>query len=395
MELRATGDQPSLLSFGSAAWRIATLYFLLFAARGLIIPFLNIYLASVGFTGSEIGVLISLSALVQLLATPTLNWIADRQGQHRWLFYGLVASNAIASFALAFSPVKAWLVGVVLVRDSSDMPNASLLSQLTITWLAQHGRSLYGRFRAFGSLGWAASTFISGAIFAAGGYVLLFVVSGVANLIALTLGAALPARTVEREARPQQTIPRPTRFYLLNGISFLFYVGMTAVAAFSFLYFKQDLGADNATIGYIASLGALTEIPAMLILDRLLRRANLLTLLIIGTAGSAAIWFVYTLLQDATPLLPLMVLRGTFFSLQNLSLVLLIARMGHPANAATNQAITQITIPGLAVLLTGALSGWIVDNAGLRTLLQLAALLSGCSALLLLLLRRPLTVAEG
>jgi PPP family 3-phenylpropionic acid transporter len=370
------------------AWRIAGLFFMLFAARGLILPFLNLYLTTLGFTGVEIGLLVSASALIQLLTAPALHHLADRHGQHRKLFVGLVVTNVLATLMLIASPLKGWLAGVVLIRDSADTPSAALLSQLVITWISQRGKQAFGRLRAFGSLGWAATTAVSGAIFAVGGYHLLFVLAALCNLMALPLAFVLPARTVEKGDRPRAAVPRPFGFWLLMAVLFLFYVGMNAVAAFSFIYFRQGLGADNATIGIVSSVAALAEIPAMVLIDRVLRRADLRSLLTVGMGGTALLWFAFALLNGPGLLIPLMMVRGIAFSAFAVGMPLLVGKLSHPANAATNQALAQVTIPGLAVLVTGSISGWIFDHLGARTLLELASVAGLGAALLLVATRR-------
>src|SRR5437870_4929048 len=73
--------------------RISGIQFISYAARGLISPFIPLYLISVGFTGTQIGFLGSLSALIQLTSSPLLHTLADRSGRHRRLYYGLLTGN--------------------------------------------------------------------------------------------------------------------------------------------------------------------------------------------------------------------------------------------------------------------------------------------------------------
>jgi MFS family permease len=73
--------------------RVAALHFVTFAAQGLAFPFVNLYLVSVGFSGTQIGLLASTSALAQLTVTPLLNRMADRTGRHGQLYLSLLAGN--------------------------------------------------------------------------------------------------------------------------------------------------------------------------------------------------------------------------------------------------------------------------------------------------------------
>lgn len=362
-----------------------------FAARGLAIPFINLYLVSVGFTGAQIGILTSISALVQLTVSPLLHTLADRTGRHRQLYYGFVIGNICACIGIvAFSNAPILLGSMVLFRDLADGPGTALLSQLTITWLDQRGRQIYGKLRAWGSFGWSITTLISGGIFAIGGYPLLFILSALFNVAVLPLIRVLPQHTTEMRIHSALPASRPRGFYILLASIFLYFVGASAFTAFSFIYYKQDLGANNQLIGVISSVSALSEIPAMLLIDRLIRRADISITLAIGLFGLGVLWFALSQLSSTVFLIPLMMLRGTFYTLQVVSLTLLVSRISHPVNAATNQALAQVTIPGLAILLTGAVSGWLFDHAGARSLFQLAALLALISAGLLVIARRQL-----
>src|SRR5690606_20762241 len=132
--------------------------------------------------------------------------------------------------------------------------------------------------RAWGSLGWAVTTFISGRIFAIGGFPLLFVMAGLCNLILLPIVRVLPERTtghIKTERSATKPAPRHPAFYILMVSTFLFYAGMNAIGAFSFIYLQNYLGATTEMVGIFASVAALAEIPSMMIIDRLLRRLNI------------------------------------------------------------------------------------------------------------------------
>ena len=56
----------------------------------------------------------------------------------------------------------------------------------------------------------------------------------------------------------------------------------------------------------------------------------------------------------------------------------------------TNQSLALVNVPGLAVLLTGPVSGWIFDHMGPRTLFQLCGVIGFCAVLLLIAARHHL-----
>jgi len=170
--------------------------------------------------------------------------------------------------------------------------------------------------------------------------------------------------------------------------AFLYFVGMNAVTSFGFIFLQRDLKASNEMIGILASIAALAEIPAMVLIDFLLRRTNARLTLAVGALGMAGTWLAFAFLTGPDLLIPLMIVRGTFYTLHTVSITLLVSHISHPANAATNQALSQATIPALALLLTGSASGWIFDHLGPRVLFELAGMTGILSAILLIGLRR-------
>ncbi len=374
----------------SRLWQISALQVMTFAARGLMLPFANLYLTSVGFNNSQIGTLISVTALIQLLVTPALNALADRQGAHRWLYYGLTGVSVISLFAFTMPISALWLDATLILRTISDNSAVTLLAQLTVTKLAQVGKTMFGRVRMWGSFGYGLTTIAAGTIFARGGYSLLFILSGAITAATLFLIRALPARTAEKHTAQTVKASRTMNFYLLAASVFRFYIGNSAFGGFSFIYYQKELGADNGLIGLVTSLSALSEIPAMLLIDSLIRRWNVRTMLIVGTAGLSVIWLLLSTLQGTSLLLPILLIRGTFFACQTVSITLLIAEISPPAIVATNLALIQVTVPGVATLLTGLVSGLIFDHFGGRVLFQCMGILGVLSAVMILLVRRRL-----
>ncbi|MGJ3240334.1 MAG: MFS transporter [Anaerolineae bacterium] len=381
---------------GQSLKSLSAVTFFNYAARGFIFPFISLYLLSVGFTGTQIGLVLSASAAFRLIVPPVLNAFADRTGRHRQLFYGLVMGNALATLGLVILTFSYWILGaMVVVRDSLDMPSASLLSQLTITRLQQQGRDIYGRIRAWGSFGWAVTTMISGSILAMGGYFLLFVMAAVMNMVSLLFARSLPKSTTDdsnskTKIGDHRSLQRPIGFHILMVSWFLFFIGMSSIGGFMYPFFQQELGASNTMIGILASVGALAEIPSMIFIDRMMKRVNIRTTLIIGMLGMASLWTAFTFLQSAILLIPLMIVRGTFYTFQNIANTLIVSRISHPRNAATNQAISQVTVPALAQLISAPIAGYIFDVYGPRVLLRLVSVIAIFAVIMLISFRRTM-----
>jgi MFS family permease len=142
------------------------------------------------------------------------------------------------------------------------------------------------------------------------------------------------------------------------------------------VYFSKELGATNEFIGLLSAVAALFELPPMFLIDRLLRRINPYFALLAGMIGMMGLMLVYTFVQNPLLLLPLMMIRGTIFTLMSIGIVMLITQISNPVNIGTNQALAQVTLVSVASALTAFLSGAIFDLMGGRLLFRVAALLA-------------------
>lgn len=364
------------------AWQ-GVIYVATYASRGFYMPFIGLYLLSVGFTPVEIGLLTGVSALVRLVVVPAYSAMVDRRGAHRKLLISQIAATGIFSLGLVLWLDKLWMSSMYIARDSVDTPGAALMAQLTITSHRERGASMYGKLRALGSLGWGMSTIISGALIATGGYALLMILSGILNLLVLPFTRAFPERTASTNSRLEKPPKRLPAFWIIMASNFMFYVGMNAMGLFMFIYFRDYLGADDSMVGLLAAMLGLFEIPWMIWIRHIYTRMSTRTALMIGIAGQAIFTVCVALLSGTTLLFPLIIARGVFYALQNISQTVIVNEISHPANVATNQAITWVTMPALASILFNPLAGWLYEQGQGRLLFALAALVMLFGSLLL------------
>ena len=256
------------------------------------------------------------------------------------------------------------IVGVLLFRITTG-PSMTLGAQLTLTQLLRSGKTIFGQMRSFSALGFAASSALAGQVFALGGYSLTFIVGALLSVISIQLSTIFPAKPKEKaklDAGPKQ--PRNRGIYVLAASQFFVAMCTHNAFAFLFIHLSQNLGVNISHIGVWAALLAVVEFPFYYLTDALLPRVRLRITYIFGMVGIS----LTTLCIGIVPSLPLLLLvfvfRGLSWPAYQLSCYRLMNAISHPRNVATNQAIVQVTMPGLALLLTGSLFGWTYDHLG-------------------------------
>ncbi len=356
--------------------RLMALQFLSLAGIGVAWPYVNVYLTDVGFSGTVIGTLGSGGAVLSLVLTPLLNQIADRRNAHRRLFMLYLGGFAIANVIFATSNIPALIVTAVLIFRITTSPSLTLGMQLTITQLIRSGKAILGQIRSFASLGFAAASLLAGQLFALGGYPLLFWVGAALALISIQVATVFPAKPSQKHsAEDAKRQPRNRGFFVLAASQFFISMGTYNAYAFMFIHFNQNLGVASADIGLWAAILGGVEVPFTMLMDSVLPKFRMRSAYIVSVLGIA----VFTLAMGFVPNLPalalLLVFRGLTWPGFYLSSFTLVNAISHPGNVATNQALLQVTMPSIALVLTGSLFGWTFDNLGAGAFFAICALM--------------------
>ncbi|MCY3797588.1 MAG: MFS transporter [Chloroflexi bacterium] len=365
--------------FGSV--RLVALQFLSLGGIGIVWPYVNVFLTDQGFSGTLIGTLGSAGALLSLALTPLFNQIADRLMLHRRLFIIYMGGFALANITFALAPHHLLLVLAVLLSRLTISPSLTLGMQLTITFLLSRGKAVLGQLRSFASLGFTLASLLAGQLFAMGGYPLLFWVAAAIALLTMLSSTIFPEGSKDKaKVEEDGKQPRNRGFYVMAASQFFVSMGTYNMYSFIFIHFNQNLDVASAHIGLWAALMGAVEFPFFFLMDAILPRFRIRVAYIIGMLGTALFAFLLGVVQSTLLLAPLLILRGVVWPCYQLSSFTLVNAISHPRNAATNQAILQVTMPSIALLLTGSLFGWAYDNLGPAPFFSLNALMCAIGA---------------
>ncbi|MCY3781080.1 MAG: MFS transporter, partial [Chloroflexi bacterium] len=321
-------------------------------------------------------------AILSLALTPLLNQIADRLMLHRRLLMIYLGGFALSCMIVASSRNHLLVILAVLLSKVTVGPSMALGAQLTLSQLIRSGKAIFGQLRSFSALGFACASAMAGQVFALGGYSLTFSLGAVLALFSIQLSTIFPAKPREKvKAEPGPRQPRNRGIYVLAASQFFVAMCTHNAFAFLFIHLSQNLGVNISDIGIWAAILALVEFPFYYLTDALLPKVRLRVTYLFGIIGVALTMFGIGIVPNLPTLFLLFICRGLFWPAYQLSSYRLINAVSHPRNVATNQAIVQVTMPGLALLLTGSLYGWAYDHLGagaFYAMCALAAVVGAC-----------------
>ena len=286
-------DYSSMSGMTLAAPLALSLYYLAsFAVLGVYIPYFNLYLARLGFTGLQIGLLSLILPLSMVLVPAAGGMLADRLGRRRGL---VIASGVLSLLAFALmTTVRSFGAAALVIAAYAALRAPALpLVEATAMEVAAGGGPPYGRMRAWGSLAFIVTALATGPL-----------VGRMGERVALHLMVLLLALQVVASLLLPPERPRPDSGGGLSGLGPLllrprvlyFLLASILVQAAHGPYYVfysihlKGAGYSPRAIGVLWGFAVACEVAAMLLMPRILGRWG--TLAVLGTsAGLAAVRF--------------------------------------------------------------------------------------------------------
>jgi PPP family 3-phenylpropionic acid transporter len=376
------------------AWRArpatigAAYYGFFWPMVALYAPFFNVYLLSLGFSGTQMGILAAVFPLFALVVSPNLSALADKRGWRLRLLQLSLVGWSLVLLLYRFPTTFVPMLLLVILESALRSPSLPIADGLIARMAVRHQLN-FGSMRLWGSLGFAAVSIISGIVWQRTGYGFMFVAAAVAMLPALLI-----ARRLEEGDVAVGNGRRSARFLAQDkGIVILivsaFFLGMALFSTYTFIgVYVKHLGGNDTHIGLLFGLSALAEVPVMRYSGAIIQklrgpRALLLAMVILFVAmlGNALAWSPLVLIVAST-------IRGVGYGLLFVVMVQLLNERAPEGWTSTAQSMFQAAFLGLAPLLTSALNGIIYDRWGGSLLFGLMTAVIGLSIVLLLLAMR-------
>ena len=344
-----------------------TFYFLYFAAISSLMPFLVLFYQELDFSGTQIGLLTGVPPLVTLFASPFWTGLADSRHWHKFVM-GLGIAMIVLAILLLPSVTSFILVfALIIVFNTFISPVPSLADSATMNMLGKE-RTLYGRIRLGGTIGWGVFAPIAGALVDHYGLKIGFWSFSVLMLINLFVsqkfvhGSHEPGETNQGGIRLLLTSRRWIQFLFL---AFLGGIGSFSAASYLFPY-MAELGASESMMGIASAAATLTEIPVFFFGNRLVKRFGSYRLLMLALVMFGIRAVLYSLVSTPSMVLIVQVFGGTIFP------ILWVAGVSYadenaPGNLKSSaQGLFTAMMFGFGAAVTGFAGGLLLESIGGR-----------------------------
>lgn len=368
----------------------------IYVAFSLYAPFLSPYYAKKGISSVQIGILLTIAPVLAILIQPLWGLISDRTGRRKDIlsFVAIGCGLSMFSYYIGNTFLTFFIATVLLsIFSNSLVP----LSDAIILRNAKKYNLDFAKIRMGGTVGFAIVVIIAGriikqypsSIFFLGfiGFFILFLfVRGLPKEENAKKNVPLEKTKKKRKWNDTLNIFETKQVYFVLAFAFISFIGLSFNNGFLGVYLLE-LGYEQNTIGWINSVAALSEIPILLIINKLVKKLGAMKVIIASCFLLGIRFFIITGGNLYFVVLGQM-LHGVTYMTLYFSCAVFIAENVKKENQSQGQSILAIIQLGISSILGNVVGGYLAGYLGLRsTYFTLSIMTISCCALVLLILK--------
>lgn len=355
---------------------LATFYLTNFAVLGLFVPYFGLYLRSLEFSATRIGILLALIPMAKAALPGVWGRAADHWGIRR----GIMIFSTWGSLAVFFGFLGVTsFFGCLLVMAAYaalSVPALPLVETTTLEYVASSGAD-YGRIRVAGSIGFALAALMYGPL--AGRATPTAVVPTMLVLLALsaTCTSLVPAqgRALRASALSMGRLLRLPAIGLLLAAGFLMQASHGAYIGF-FSIILEENGYSPGVVG-LAWAGAIAaEVILMLFSARLVTMLGSRNLMAMAVAVAALRWFLYAFSVAPAALVVGQIMHAFTYAGFHIAAVQVMQRLVPAGSRATGQTLYSGWTYGAGMMAGTLLAGVVKDHLGAGRMFALSGFMA-------------------
>lgn len=346
-------------------------YFWFYAGIGFIGPFMVLYYQGLNFSGTEIGVLAGISPIVTFFFAPLWTGYADSKRRHLLVIALTLLGGIICLLVFPWLADFMIVLAILLIYSIFMSPVGSLADSATIATLEEE-KSMFGRLRLGGTLGFAIAAPVAGFLVNQYGLKMAFWGCAVMFILALSSVPKFVHNSSKIQSSEVVSILQGGRMLVSNRQFVLILLGALgggiamAFANSYFFSYMKELGADTATSGLALTISTIAEVPVLFFGNQLIKKFNPFYIYVFGLFLTGFRLVLFGLAFTAQQALFIQLLGGLTFPLMLVSSVALIADYAPPGLNATAQGIFSAVYFGIGIGLGGFLGGILMDHIGAK-----------------------------
>jgi PPP family 3-phenylpropionic acid transporter len=272
---------------------LRTFFACYFASMGASVPFFPPYLRSLGLSGKQISLMLTVAPILHLGVPLGWGWLADRTRRPDLVLRAVCLAACLLMLPLVFVRTMPAMLFLYAAHQAFAVPIIGLTDAIALERVRQGAD--YGRIRLWGSFAFAISSFVVGRLLEwrgrTGGDPLVPAFIACAMGLAFLTSLTLRGQT-ERErphAREISTLLRDRRFLFILLLAPLHWACTAPYHGFLGILFR-DRHLPQGLLGTAFLLSVAAEMTTLFFFRKLRARFRLAPLLIVAFAVTALRW---------------------------------------------------------------------------------------------------------
>jgi PPP family 3-phenylpropionic acid transporter len=343
--------------------------FILYAGIATMAPFIVLYYQSLGFTGTQIGLLTGITPLINFFSATLWTGFADVTRRHRLLMSLALLGASIGLFLFPLLSAFAPVLLIAIFFSVFWAPVTPFADSATMFMLTDQ-KEMYSRVRLGATLGFGLAAPIAGALvqnhglrFAFWGCTIMFLLGLVVSQ-KLVYGQSQSDRPTRGRIRALMSNPQ---WLLFLVVAFAGGLGMAGYNNYLFPYMKE-LGANESTMGFALLVGMVSEIPALFFGNRLIRILKPYGLLMLSMAVTGLRMVLFAASGTPNLILAFQLLNGLTFPTMWVAGVSYADENAPEGMSATVQGLFSAMVLGFGTAVGGLTGGLLLGSMGGRGL---------------------------
>ncbi len=346
-----------------SAFTVRLAYFVVFLGAGVWLPYMPLWLASLGLDGGRIGALGALAPALRWASAIALGWIADRRHVRHRLLVVAAAGASLCSVPLLFVHEFRSLLWIFVVLNLCHGCLIPMLDAIVVDHLDGLGND-YGRLRLWGSIAFIVGAAGSAPLVDAFGPAVIPLLLVVPQLACAPVLVFLPRtqRGQAEHARAPWALVTPALAAFLATV-LLAQASSGAWQGFFALHVRS-LGLPDSLPGLTFALAVVAEVALFHWGRRVLEWIPPADMILVALVVTVVRWALSAVVTSEAAVVLVQLGHVVTFSALHLAAVALVVELVPAANATSGQALYGLMGYGVGNTIGVAVAGVLIDRIG-------------------------------
>jgi len=325
---------------------------------------ISVYLAGIGCSPSEISFITSASPLFAMATQPICGMIADKLKSPRFVGIGCLILSALSGFLFAYTH------NFVLLFLFNGFAQGFLNGTTALSdRLATAAPYPFGTIRIWGSICYAVACQVTGFVYEHIAPIAIYYIFIIAVILAIIgfigMNDVKPKDTVNDKKFTVKQLAKEllgNKAFVMFVIIYILFQGPTSSNAIYMPLLIKELGGTTTMVGTTLLLSTLSEMPAVLLTDKLMKNFSYKTLMVFACVLSIIRFAWYSTCPTPSMIMYMFFFQGTTSIIFILVAVRIIMDIVDERFVNSAYGISSMLAKGLSALLFQIISGQILNH---------------------------------